>query len=121
MTDPLFVYGTLAPGRPNHHVLSDIAGVWEPATVRGHLLPEGWGAAVGFPGIVVDELGPEVNGLLFSSDGLDEHWDRLDEFEGDGYERVLIAAKRSDGTTETAYIYALRGLTAPPGWRAGGI
>ena len=38
----LFVYGTLAPGRSNADVLADVPGVWEPATVTGTLLPEGW-------------------------------------------------------------------------------
>ena len=46
MVDRLFVYGTLAPGRPNEHILADVAGEWEPASVTGRLLEEGWGAAV---------------------------------------------------------------------------
>jgi gamma-glutamylcyclotransferase (GGCT)/AIG2-like uncharacterized protein YtfP len=33
VTDRLFVYGTLAPGRPNEHVLADLGGTWEPAYV----------------------------------------------------------------------------------------
>ena len=37
----LFVYGTLAPGKPNHHVISDVAGEWENATVKGTLVNEG--------------------------------------------------------------------------------
>lgn len=57
MTDRLFVYGTLAPGRPNEHVLADVEGTWEPATVKGTLLQEGWGAAAGYPGIVLDDRG----------------------------------------------------------------
>jgi gamma-glutamylcyclotransferase (GGCT)/AIG2-like uncharacterized protein YtfP len=40
----LFVYGTLAPGRPNEHMLAEVDGEWETATVRGRLVPEGWGA-----------------------------------------------------------------------------
>ena len=67
MTQRLFVYGTLAPGRANEHVLADVPGTWELATVRGRLLQQGWGAEVGFPGIVLDEDGPEVHGMLFSS------------------------------------------------------
>ena len=35
MIHRLFVYGTLAPGRPNEHVLADVPGEWEPATVMG--------------------------------------------------------------------------------------
>ncbi len=109
MMDRLFVYGTLAPGRPNEHMLADVSGRWEPASVRGTLRQEGWGAAVGFPGIVLDECGDEIHGLIFSSDQLATHWPRLDQFEGDGYERVLTVAKLSDGTPVDAYIYRLSG------------
>jgi gamma-glutamylcyclotransferase (GGCT)/AIG2-like uncharacterized protein YtfP len=109
MTHRLFVYGTLAPGRPNEHVLADVPGEWTPATARGTLLQEGWGAAVGYPGIILDEHGGEVKGLLFSSDSLAEHWARLDEFEGEGYERVLTTVKLEDGTTVEVYIYRLSG------------
>lgn len=110
MTLRLFVYGTLAPGRPNEHVLAHVPGEWEPATVTGTLLQKGWGAAVGYPGIVLDEHGGEVEGLLFSSESLAEHWARLDGFEGEGYERVLTTVKLKDGTAVDAYIYRLSGM-----------
>ncbi len=84
MTLRLFVYGTLAPGRSNAHVLADVPGQWEPATVKGTLVQEGWGAAEGYPGIVLDDDGGDVQGLLFSSEQLAEHWARLDAFEGEG-------------------------------------
>jgi gamma-glutamylcyclotransferase (GGCT)/AIG2-like uncharacterized protein YtfP len=109
MTDRLFVYGTLAPGRPNERVLADVPGNWDPASVRGKLLQEGWGAAAGYPGITLDECGDEVQGLLFSSGELAAHWPRLDEFEGDGYERVLTSATLKDGAVVAAYIYRLSG------------
>lgn len=115
MTHRLFVYGTLAPGRPNAHVLADVAGRWERATVRGTLHPQGWGAAVGYPGIVPDEQGGEVEGLLFSSEELGLHWERLDAFEGEGYARALVNAKTGDGTMVQAYIYTLNpGVTPDP-------
>ena len=107
MTHRLFVYGTLAPGRPNGHVLAGVPGEWEPATVTGTLFQEGWGAAAGYPGIVLDERGGDVEGLLFSSESLAEHWARLDEFEGEGYTRVLTTVKLEDGTAVDAYVYAL--------------
>ncbi|MBD1997745.1 gamma-glutamylcyclotransferase [Leptolyngbya sp. FACHB-541] len=103
----LFVYGTLAPGRPNEHVLADVPREWEPATVTDMLLPEGWGAAVGYPGIVLDKDGDGIEGFLFSSERLTEHWTRLDQFEGQGYERVLTTAKLKDRTTVDTYIYKL--------------
>jgi len=109
MPDRLFVYGTLAPGRSNAHMLADVPGEWEPAIVTGTLLAEGWGAAAGYPGIVLDEQGADVAGFLFSSDVLADHWPRLDAFEGDGYERVRTTATRADGTRVDAYVYALSG------------
>ncbi len=109
MTDRLFVYGTLAPGRPNEHVLAQVPGTWEAATVKGTLLQDGWGAALGYPGIILDDLGDEVQGLIFSSEVLSAHWDALDEFEGDGYERLITSAKLVDGTVVKAHIYALKG------------
>ena len=109
MTDRLFVYGTLKPGGPNEHVLAEVPGTWEPATVKGTLLQEGWGAAVGYPGIVLHELGGEVHGFIFSSEELATHWARLDEFEGDGYERVVTSAELGEGTVVKAHIYVLNG------------
>lgn len=109
MTDRLFVYGSLAPGRPNEHILANVPGEWEPATVMGKLVQEGWGSAIGYPGIVLNHHGDEVEGFLFSSGSLHDHWNRLDEFEGDGYVRVLTSAKRLDGTAVEAFIYQLSG------------
>ena len=64
MTDRLFAYGTLVPGRANEHVLADVSGTWEPASVKGTLFQEGWGAAAGYPGVVLDEIGGEVHGFI---------------------------------------------------------
>ena len=107
MTDRLFIYGTLAPGRPNEHILAGVSGTWEPATVRGKLVQEGWGAAVGYPGIVLSETDDHVQGFVFQSTDLPAHWARLDEFEGEGYVRVLATARLESGTTVDAYVYAL--------------
>ncbi len=109
MIQRLFVYGTLAPGRPNEHVLDEIEGSWEDATVTGTLHPEGWGATMGYPAIVLGEAGDEVEGSLFSSDELSHHWARLDEFEGKAYERVLAVVRLRDNSTVDAYVYALKG------------
>lgn len=107
MTERLFVYGPLAPGRPNAHLLAEVPGRWLPATVRGILLPQGWGAAAGYPGIVPDESAADVRGLVFESAVLAQHWARLDDFEGDGYRRVSISAQLADGSRVEAQIYAL--------------
>ncbi|MEM6486130.1 MAG: gamma-glutamylcyclotransferase [Pseudomonadota bacterium] len=104
----LFVYGTLAPGRKNHYVLAHVPGVWEAAALRGVLLEEGWGAIHGCPAIVPDEDGDLVEGHLFSSDRLAEHWSDLDEFEGVDYLREQVTVHLSDGSTTRAQVYTLR-------------
>ncbi len=108
MTQRLFVYGTLAPGQPNASLLADVPGHWEPASVRGHRHALGWGATMGYPGIVLDVRGDVVTGLLFSSDQLDAHFARLDAFEGDGYERVVTRVTRHDGSAVDAHVYQVR-------------
>ena len=108
MIQRLFVYGTLAPGRPNEHVLNEIGGSWEAATVTGTLHQEGWGATMGYPGIVLDERGNDIQGFVFSSERLSDHWAELDEFEGEAYERVLTKVTLKGNTTVDAYIYELR-------------
>ena len=109
MVQRLFVYGTLAPGRPNEDVLKEIGGSWEDATVTGTLHSKGWGAELGYPAIVLGEHGEDVPGFLFSSDRLSENWSMLDEFEGEAYERVLAVARLRDDRTVDAYVYVLKG------------
>jgi gamma-glutamylcyclotransferase (GGCT)/AIG2-like uncharacterized protein YtfP len=85
----LAVYGSLAPGRENHCVLSGMTGTWEKGWVRGRLHQEGWGATRGYPAIVLDPRGQDVEVQVFTSEQLPEHWKRIDEFEGPEYRRVL--------------------------------
>lgn len=103
----LFVYGTLAPNRPNHHIMTPIDGTWQPATAKGFLHAQGWGATHGYPAMIPNEAGDVVQGFVFSSDKLCEHWDGLDEFEGVEYQRVPITATLYNGKTVRAFVYAL--------------
>lgn len=109
MMQRLFVYGTLAPGRPNEHILAPLGGDWRPATVKGHLQQGGWGAVLGFPALVLDEAGEHVSGFVFSAENLAAFWDTLDTFEGEQYERVLTNARLDDGSTIETYVYVLSG------------
>jgi gamma-glutamylcyclotransferase (GGCT)/AIG2-like uncharacterized protein YtfP len=105
----LFAYGTLAPGRANAHLLADVHGTWEPATLRGHLVQAGWGAALGYPAVLLDnDPADAVSGMLLTSDALDGVWDELDAFEGDGYQRVIVDVTVADGTRRSAQAYVLR-------------
>lgn len=107
MIEQLFVYGTLAPGRANAHQLAGLKGTWTPATIRGRLYENGWGAALGFPAVIPDDDGDLIKGFIFKSADLNEHWQRLDEFEGEGYQRVIVTAEYDDATPTQAYVYAL--------------
>lgn len=107
MSEQLFVYGTLAPSRENAHILADLKGTWTPATIRGTLYANGWGAALGYPAVIPDEDGDLIKGFIFKSKDLAEHWQRIDEFEGEGYERISVIAEFEDGSVTQAYVYAL--------------
>lgn len=103
----LAVYGSLAPGQPNHRQLDGMVGGWQPGRVRGHLTNSGWGAAQGYPGLRPDPMGPEVMVQLFTSEDLPDHWDRLDAFEGEEYERVVVTVDLGAYSVK-ANLYALR-------------
>lgn len=106
----LATYGTLAPGKPNAHQLQALNGRWLSGTVRGHLIASGWGAKLGFPGLVLDPEGEAVPVDVFDSADLPDHWDRLDAFEGDGYERVTAFVQTISGRL-LASIYVIRSVS----------
>ena len=103
----LAVYGTLAPGRANHHHLAMIDGRWFSGFVRGTLVQAGWGADMGYPGLIPDPEGDSVDVMVLEADDLPAHWDRLDAFEGEEYERIVIEVE-SDAGTVLASIYVIR-------------
>lgn len=104
----IFVYGTLAPGKPNAHVLGHLPGSWQKATIRGYLVHAGWGAEQGYPGVVIDASAATVEGFILCSNALENEWKQLDEFEGSQYERVVTEAQLEDGEVVQAYVYQLR-------------
>ena len=104
----LFIYGSLQPGGPNEHVLADLDGTWEPAALKGRLIEAGWGASMGFPGLVIDDEGTEIRGHVLSSTELTAKWAHLDEFEGEEYERVTAVVTLDSGIQIEASVYALR-------------
>ena len=105
--EKLFIYGTLAPGRVNEHKLSDISGTWQKATIKGRLYEEGWGADMGYPGIILDNQADEVEGFILSSKELYKKWEELDSFEGDEYKRIIANASLLDGQNIEVNIYVL--------------
>jgi len=108
MTETLFVYGTLMPNCPNGHVLENVVGKFVPATVKGFLKDAGWSASMGYPGIKLDENGDTVHGFLFYSNNLINHWDNLDEFEGEEFLRTPVTVERHDEWEVDTYVYTLK-------------
>ena len=105
----LAVYGSLAPGESNHHVVAPLGGTWRPGWVRGQLLSEGWGSAIGYPGMRWDPAAERVAVRLLSSTGLPSFWARLDAFEGSDYLRILVPVRNAgDELLAVANLYAAR-------------
>jgi gamma-glutamylcyclotransferase (GGCT)/AIG2-like uncharacterized protein YtfP len=100
----LATYGSLAPGRPNHHLVAGLRGRWFAGEVCGRLVEAGWGASLGYPALVLDRGGPAIDVQVLESADLPAHWARLDDFEGPGYERVLTTIRTTAGDVE-AYVY----------------
>ena len=102
----LATYGTLAPGRPNHHQLDGLEGRWLKGHVDGMLVDAGWGANLGYPALVLGPAGSAIGVDIFESVDLPAHWARLDTFEGPGYERVMTTVHMPRGDVD-ACIYVL--------------
>ncbi|MEL7475849.1 MAG: gamma-glutamylcyclotransferase family protein, partial [Cyanobacteria bacterium J06555_12] len=88
-------------------MLEAIPGSWRAATLKGKLLAEGWGSELGCPGIIPSEDGDVIEGYVFSSNQLSEHWTMLDKFEGDGYRRVRVLVEVDGEEALEAFVYAL--------------
>ena len=102
----LATYGTLAPGRINNHQLADLKGHWRQGTVTGRLVEAGWGAELGYPGLILDPSAQPVEVHVFESSDLPHHWPRLDAFEGAGYRRVITQVRTPDGDLDVS-IYVI--------------
>ena len=102
------VYGTLAPGAPNHHVLEILNGQWCEGFVHGDLLDRGWGAEHGYPALRWNPLSAQVAVKLLVSEDLQHYWQRLDEFEGSEYQRILVPVYAGDSEVAVANIYEAR-------------
>lgn len=103
----LFVYGTLAPGQPNHGLLAKLPGTWQKGFISGLLYPNGFGPTAGYPVVDVEHPVASIDGLLFTSKALPAHWSALDDFEGEGYRRIKTRVTLLDKSRLEAFIYAL--------------
>lgn len=88
----LVVYGTLAPGEVNHHILEPIPGNWSRCVLRGAIDRSG-----SFPVFQWDPSGEALEAQLFESPELPDHWLRIDRFEGPRYKRLIVPAETERG------------------------
>jgi gamma-glutamylcyclotransferase (GGCT)/AIG2-like uncharacterized protein YtfP len=87
----LAVYGSLAPGRINHHQLEALGDDWSrDLDTFGDVVHTGWGVGLGFPAVRWNPLGERVSVHLLRSAGLPAAWEWLDAFEGEEYVRILV-------------------------------
>lgn len=105
--DAIFTYGTLQPGEVSAYVLKDVPGDWRAGHVRGDLIPAGWGAKFGFPGLKLNAAGAHVPGMLFRTPEIDRVLTILDDLEGAEYRRSVAEVTLEDGTIVSAFVYEL--------------
>ena len=98
--EKLIVYGSLVPGGLYHFLLADLPGTWEQCLIRGRM-GEYWG----FKAFHYDGEGPEHPAWLLTSQALPGIFPELDDFEGEGYERIIIPARVNGGWVR-AQVYA---------------
>ena len=111
----LAVYGTLAPGQPNHHVIAPLGGEWTDGLIEGDLLPVGWGAALGYPGFRPRVGGEAVAVRVLIASSLASAWPTLDRFEGPGYQRILVpifSTELGPGRVDERRLYTVANLYA---------
>lgn len=107
----LAVYGTLAPGQPNHHVVAPLGGEWTEGLIEGDLFPVGWGATLGYPAFRPRAGGPAVPVRVLASPLLPAAWPGLDHFEGAEYRRILVPVF-TPGPPEERRLYTVANLYA---------
>jgi gamma-glutamylcyclotransferase (GGCT)/AIG2-like uncharacterized protein YtfP len=111
----LAVYGTLAPGQPNHHIVAPLGGEWTDGLIEGDLLPEGWAADLGYPGFRPRVGGATVAVKVLTTPLLATAWPTLDRFEGPEYQRILVpvfSTELSTGQAGERRLYTVANLYA---------
>ncbi len=98
-------YGSLQPGESNYHIVEEIEGEWLAGSVHGKLTTElsyfvfHWDET---------ECAPEskIPVQVLCSEALPEHLRRIDEFEGDNYQRIVVPVHMKSGDVVACSIYA---------------
>jgi len=107
VSNHLIVYGSLAPGGPNHGLLAELEGEWWEGWVTGELLERGWSAAMSYPALRWCPEGGKIDAHLFMSPELPGLWGRLDQFEGLEYSRIWAPFWGPEGEVKVGNVYAM--------------
>lgn len=99
-SEKLLAYGSLAPGQPNHHIMSDLGGTWIDCKIKGSIMKN-----EGLQYFKWDIHGEEIDVKLFTARKLKDKWKLLDRFEGPSYRRHLIIGRLSNGNLTIANVY----------------
>lgn len=107
MPNALFVYGTLQPGQSNEHVLKNLNGKFEKATLSGFTFDRIWEQQSGYPGLIKAKPTNKVSGFLFTAVNLSKHWHILDSFETEMYQRIETSVTLEDNSKALAFVYII--------------
>lgn len=108
-TSHFFAYGTLRRDAPMHALLGESARFVAAATFRGRL----WDCGA-YPGVTdSNRNGDVVHGELYRLPDHDREGllDRLDRYEGEGFERAERKVTTDAGETLVAFVFLFRGST----------
>ena len=111
-SETLAVYGTLAPGQPNHHIVEPLGGEWSDGVIEGDLFPAGWAAELGYLAFRPRPGGAPVAVQVLTAPALATAWPMLDDFEGPEYQRILVPVFRAAGERR---LYTVANLYAAAG------
>lgn len=87
----LCVYGTLAPEKTNNDVLNNISGEWNNCRIKGDITVKD-----GLPFFNWNLTSTPIEVKLFVSNDLSNYQNRIDNFEGKSYKRILIPTRLND-------------------------
>lgn len=95
----LAVYGSLKPGESNYDQLSMVEGHWQDGKVKGRIKKPGE-----YLEFTWDVSSPEIPVNVLTAAELSNHFERLDQFEGPDYRRILVPVL-IDETIQICHIY----------------
>ena len=89
----------------NFEILNDLKGNWKKGYVLGKLLNLDTGEDYGYPVLELDNKGSKIHGMILESKDIEKNINKIDEFEGKEYLRVVSNIFFEDGSKTLAYVY----------------